>query len=1858
MAALLLLAGWGCGKKGGTEGDAPYNTLVEAFSSGLISRYTPINVVFSVDVDKSKISDSELKRLVRIKPGISGSLSFINSRTLRFTPDQSFERNTDYEMSIDLSKWFDIKGASSVFKFSFSTLPLEIHAEQVSFAQGAGNAQGSSSEAWDGFYDITYLISTPDREDNEMVESLVAISEEVQKSWIHAQQGNQHRLTISVKADATKGRDISLSVAPNKLGLAEQSLASTHIPARNEFSVYSVKYIESPERCVEITFTQTINSKQNLEGLATIEGNSNNTVSVEGNQLRLYPDANCQGTRQVYVSSAITSKSGVRLLSGTASNDLVFTVEISPAKPGLEFTGEGNIIPLANELIVPFRAVHLRGVVVRVVKVQEKNVGQFLQTNSLEGSYALMQVGHLAARKTIFFDEKTNNLGRWNTYAIRLSDLINPEPGAIYRLILSSSPDLSNFSCDTLSEKPTKEAVLAADDAKFKAEAARFDRNHSEYYYFGNVFGDGGYYYYYDEEEEGVPEVCSEYYYYRLTKEKNILATNIGLAAKRGSGEEMIFLAHDLLTTNPQGAVNVEVFDYRHHSLGSTSTNAEGQARILLRDAQTQPFYAIASQGRQRAYLRIDPGSALSLSAFDVAGAVVQKGIKGFIYGDRGVWRPGDTLHIGFMLNDRSRTLPAAHPVSIELFTPQGQSYLRKTSTQGTLGLYAFNLPTDPDAPTGAWNIIVQVGGINFEKRIRIESIKPNRLKIQLDLPKLISRDKEATIPIHAEWLNGSIARNLKYDIQAMLTKAPTTFDGYSDYHFDDPGKSYETEELSPLEGTTDATGNASQKLNFDNGNSAPGMLTANFTTRVYEESGEFSIDAANIPYSPYPSYVGIKSPQSKDEPFLATGKDQTFRVVMLTEQGKPSASRLEVKVWKTRWYWWWDESHGEALANYINNSDMTLIRTSSVQTDSKGEGRFVVNIPEGEWGSYFISVKDPSGGHSTGALSYFDSPYYSGPARSSDGSDSPTRLSIRTDKDSYSPGEKIALSFPSPEGSRAIVSIENGSQVLSIREYPCTAGETTLNIDVTSDMEPNAYIYIMLLQPYRHEANDLPIRLYGVAPFKVSSAESQLSPLIQTVAEYKPEAPYSITVSEKTGRSMAYTLAIVDEGLLDLTRFRTPDPWQTFNAREAHGVSTWDLYNYILGAYGGRIQQIFGIGGSDALAKGPKAVVNRFKPVVRFEGPFLLGKGENKTHTYDMPNYNGRVRIMIVAGDGYAYGSSEKSVMVRKPVMLLGSLPRVIGTEEEMLIPTTVFATEDKVGTVRLSIACSNNMQVVGSASQEINMTTKGDQTVYFRVKTGNRPGAGKVTISATGKGEKSTYETDIELRSVARPQVKIESVSVEPGKSWNGKVALPGIDGTNSLSLEVSTLAPINLGWRLEGLLGYPHGCLEQITSKAFPQLYLKDFASLSSAQASSADIAVKATLNHYRSYFSNGELTYWPGTRYVNDWASIYALHFMTEAAAKGYAVPSGIKNAATSSVRKAARDWRGPSNTAAGSDELTQAYRLYVLSLEQQAEIGAMNRLRERSLANPAAKWLLSAAYALAGRKDVADELIGRTYEQTHQYNSYDHTFGSYVRDYGICLQTLVLLNKGQEAAQISRKIADQLSSSKYLSTQEVAFSLIGLSAYIKRYSSSGGLSFAYKYNGSKEVSVGKSLWTETLFSGGPSSAAVEISNSGKATIFVRLISEGIPARGEEKASANGVEISVVYVNGSGQEVKPESLKQGQDFTSVVTVKNPRMEPIQNLVVSQIFPAGWEILNTRFLEQEGAAANDNNISYQDIRDDRVYSYINSLGGNKNISFRVKLAAVYAGAFYLPPTYCEAMYNHLIQSNTTGINVVVEK
>ncbi len=366
---------------------------------------------------------------------------------------------------------------------------------------------------------------------------------------------------------------------------------------------------------------------------------------------------------------------------------------------------------------------------------------------------------------------------------------------------------------------------------------------------------------------------------------------------------------------------NVTVLNYQQQPIAKGVTDKEGFVNFDIK--KEKPFLIIAQSDKQRGYLRVDDGSSLSLGAFDVSGDAVKKGLKGFIYGERGVWRPGDTLFINFILEDKQKLLPASHPVIFELYNPQGQLYSRHVKSTGINGFYSMALPTAQEVPTGNWNLRVKAGGIVFEKILKIETVKPNRLKINLTFPvnKLSASTQDITGDLSVNWLQGATARNLKAKIDILLTNETTSFAKYDSYQFTDYSKSFSSAEETLFEGNTDENGKATIPTHIKAGTSAPGMLKANFTVRVFEKGGDFSIDRFSMVYSPYTSYVGIKAPQGDRRGMLLTDTIHWVDVVTLDDNGKPiSRDGLEVTVYKLDWRSWW-EYNGDQLASYMGNT-------------------------------------------------------------------------------------------------------------------------------------------------------------------------------------------------------------------------------------------------------------------------------------------------------------------------------------------------------------------------------------------------------------------------------------------------------------------------------------------------------------------------------------------------------------------------------------------------------------------------------------------------------------------------------------------------------------------------------------------------------------------------------------------------------------------------------------------------------------------------------------------------------------------------------------------------------------------------
>jgi len=1100
------------------------------------------------------------------------------------------------------------------------------------------------------------------------------------------------------------------------------------------------------------------------------------------------------------------------------------------------------------------------------------------------------------------------------------------------------------------------------------------------------------------------------------------LASDIGVTIKKGTNNSYFVAVNDILNTDPIAGAKVTFYNFQQQPIGNVVTNVEGTS---IFDAEKLAYFAIVENNGQKSYVKLNDGNVLSVSKFNVSGARLQKGIKGFLFGERGVWRPGDQIFLSFLLNDNANKLPSKHPVKMELLDPYNKVVFREVKTNGLNNYYHFNLKTNENAPTGNWLAKVTVGGASFTKSIKIETIKPNRLKIKPEFgQKVLSSRNPISGSLEVKWLHGAIAKNLKADITAKFNVTQTKFKQFPAYVFDDPTRAFSTEEQRVFDGRLNSEGEVDFNMKVQLGSKAPGMLNAAFVTKVYENGGDFSTDVFVKPYSPYQTYLGLNTPKGdKRRGMLLTDTKHKFEVVSVDEKGNPRATKnLKVTIHKVNWRWWWDTS-ADNLSSFSSSNYRERVFEKTIETNASGKGTFDFELKYPNWGRYLVRVEDPNGGHAAGKTIYIDWPGWAGKSRKNDPS-AATMLVFSSDKETYNVGETAKITFPSSEGGRALVTIENGSEVIESLWVETAQGETKFDLPIDELYTPNIFIHISLLQPHGTTLNDSPIRLYGVAPIAVENPETKLSPKLTMPEVLRPEETISLKVSEEKGKAMTYSIAMVDEGLLDLTRFKTPNPWNTFYAREALGVKTWDIYDDVIGAFGGRIDQVFSIGGDGELAGAKNKKANRFEPMVKYLGPFELKAGQTKTHEVKIPKYVGSVRTMLVAGDNSkeAYGATEKTTPVRKPLMVLASLPRKITPGEKVTLPITVFAMEEKVKNVTVRLKKDRSFTIVGDASQTISFAQPDEKMVYFNLNVSDFKGIGKVIVEAFGNGEKASFEIPIDVVNPNPVTSEMQNIVLDANGSQTLNFETFGVSGSNSAQVELSTLPPMNFNGRMKYLIRYPHGCVEQTTSAAFPQLFLTHIFDLDNTQKKKIQLHVENAISRLGNYqLPNGGFSYWPGQGRANDWGTSYAGHFLLEAEKKGYVLPIGFKSSWINYQQQIAKQWRA----GASQSDLAQAYRLYTLALSGNADIASMNRLREKHDLSNESKFRLAASYALVGQSKVAEGLLSNTSMDfnTDRHNYY--TYGSAVRNRAMALETFILMKDKVKARKMAESVAQRL-----------------------------------------------------------------------------------------------------------------------------------------------------------------------------------------------------------------------------------------
>jgi hypothetical protein len=1815
-----------------------YGEYISSYTAGVIPSGSSLLIVLANNVaDSASIGQESPVKLFDFSPSIKGKIFWVDARTLEFRPDNRLPSGQVYEATFQLSKLMTVPDELKNFKYSFQVIPQNFETTIDNIKPYVKTELKRQK--------IEGVLNTADFAENDAIEKMLEAKQDnnvLKVSWVHGADGKQHNFIIedvSRKADSSA---VDLMVKGASLGVDRDDAQQIVIPALGDFKIMNAKVVQNPTQYVVLQFSDPLKEKQELNGLISIEDVTGLDFDIHDNEIWVYPAARQAGSKTISIEAGVRN-----ILDFKMRKRATWDVMFEQLKPEIKISGKGVILPSTDGLVLPFEAVNLRSVDVEIVKVFENNVLQFLQVNSLSGQQEMRRVGKTILKKKIALDNSgVNDLGKWNRFTLDIASLINSEPGAIYQVKFSFKKSYSSYFCDESEDDNLEE--ISDEEQESEYEDYSYEGDYYEYDYYDD------YYYGEDYDWEQRDNPCNaSYYTSSRTVKRNILASDLGLLAKNGSDGNTLIFVTDLKTTKPISGVQVELYDYQQQVIGTATTDSEGKVAIMSKE---KPFVLVAKNGAQRGYLTLNDGTSLSLSNFDVSGEYVQKGLKGFLYGERGVWRPGDTLHLSFILEDKAKILPAAHPVVFELQNPQGQVVSKLVRSSSENGFYDFTTSTKPDAPTGNWTARIKVGGTEFNQPIKIETVKPNRLKINLDFgtERLVTADVKGSLDV--KWLHGAPGRNLKAEFEVLLTRTATQFKKYPDHTFEDPSRNFYSESVLVYEGSTNSEGHAEINTTLETSSTAPGFLNAVFKGKVYEESGNFSTDRFSLPYSPYNAYVGIKLPEGERYTGILYS-DTTHKVDVATvdPDGNPLSKKIDINIYKLNWRWWWDNS-SDNLANYVEGSYAKAVKNGTVTTVN-GKGSWNFNIQK-DYGRYYIRACDPESGHCTGKVIYVDEPGWYSRSRGDESKGGATMLTFAADKPTYNIGEKVNLTIPGSGEGRALISLESGSKVIKTFWVETRQGENKFSFEATPEMTPNVYAHVSLLQPHAQTVNDLPIRLYGVTAIGVEDPATHLQPEISMPDVIEPGEKVTIKVSEKEGRKMTYTVAMVDEGLLDITKFKTPDAWSRFYAREALGVRTWDLYDEVMGAFGSRIERLLAVGGDAELAaKEDDPRANRFKPVVKFFGPYTLGKGDTKSHTFTMPQYIGSVKTMVVAGYEGAYGKAEKATPVRKPLMVLATLPRVLGPEETLKLPVTLFTQEKGIKNVKVDVKITGPVSVTGSSSQTVAMSAAGDMTINFDLAVKSEVGIAKVEVTATSGNFKGTDVIEIEVRNPNTPITKIAEALVDAGKTWEAPVLPFGILGTNSAMLEVSSMPPINLGPRLQYLLQYPYGCIEQTTSAVFPQIYLGQIKVMTDIENLKVQRNVTAGIEQLKSFITrDGGFAYWPGQAEADPWGSSYAGHFLVEAEKKGYFVPADILKRWKKYQKGKALEWRN-SDPYYNSD-LMQAYRLYTLALSGSPELGAMNRLRETGDLTSTAVWMLAAAYAKAGQLEAAKKLTANLTTAVKPYRELWYTYGSDVRDKAFILETLGLLGDRAKGFALLKEISTALSNPySWMSTQEVAYCLKAVSEFAG--AEKGQLKYEYTLQGGKTVSVGSELPVSqvNIPIDGLKKGNVKVVSESSGPLYVRLVTEGTPARGNEEDAASNLIIDVVYTSESGAVIDPSRLEQGQEFVAEVTVTHPNTRAAYyNMALSQVFPSGWEINNSRITDDQSEVSSSG-FNYQDIRDDRVYTFFTLWAGETKV-FRVSLAATYAGTYYLPATNCEAMYDKSIYARKKGKVVEVVK
>jgi len=1841
IAVLLACIAVSCGKKE-EEKKAPPEPSAERLRQELdleeaivgtppevVSTTATIDITFRDPVVPAHLVGTVLdKNPFVFDPKIEGHAEWLNRRVLRFVPEKRLPAGKRIKALLRGKIAFGERKKVGDFHFSFEVAEQEILSLRGDFVPVQGVKNG-----------VVYVGTLSFAEPVEVKELERELELEGPRGKVgFTLRSVETRDRIEVSSDTLerkeKGQRFVFSLPARYTAVGKRWTQTVFLPGVGVFRVLSHMDMTEPgseQPVYGLRFSDPIRSDMDLSGYVSVTPETDYRIRVKGKYLLIQGGFTRGKEYTLKVRKGFPSAFGTKL-----PDDYELEFLISNIKPQVEWLSTGIFLPTDNNYRLQFKSVNVARVKITVTEIYPQNIGFFLQENALvERPGPRMMRGPRWSRyrdlsrvgEEIFrgVADIKGGKNKWVKTELDLSPVFNGKEESVFVILLRFGQD------DLVGRCTNSQEDLEEGDLYFQAGDPRENPCRRVYY-----IGKGG-------------------------VSKLLVSSNIGLTVKDAEDGLHVF-AVDVRKARPVSGLELSAFGYQNQLLETGRTDRSGYVFFKQKGA-----YILGSDDSGIALIR-RRDSEWQLSGFDVAGSrAVSKSIDLFTYTDRGVYRPGDTVQLSAIVRIDRQVPPEKQPVFLRVRNPQGQVVHEAKASCGFNGHVHLPIATELSDPTGDWVAELKVGDRILTRPFKVEAVKPQRLKLDVDVPAEIHAPElllKGTI--RCKYLFGAPGAGLKAKVEVSFFGVPFSAEGFEGYVFSSPLRSFERRTRTAFEGNLDEKGVRHLEYVLPGLSSAPALVGANLKTTVYEIGGSSVTSTETTTIFPYTAFAGIKNVLGRGG--VKVGEDYSIPIIVLDGKGNPAAGhRLKVKVYVNHEHWWWHYDRRDRkdfrkmkstylIGEYDYVSEKTTIHHSMKIEDS---------------GRHLIEVEDLESGHETGIFFY----------ASRWGRKPPTEekernyVKISTDKRVHSVGDRARISFDTPREGMALLTVEQGRRILRREWKPVEGPKTSFSIPITEEMIPNCYVSVSVIQPHGQKTNDVPMRLYGIETIYVEEEATHLQLSLSVPEKLKPKEHFKVTVTSRARRKATCTIAIVDEGLLGLTDFETPKPWAYFFRKIRLGIRTVDNLDEILGALFPDIDRYFSIGGGLAVRQ-ERALLQRaererlkrlgpirgrrFEPVVLFKGPIAIDPGGTVEAEFTMPNYVGSVRVMVVGTAGNSYASLEKAVPVRQPLMILPTVPRVVRPGDDFAVPVSVFLTDSTERKVELSISTSDCLVPAAPRTIRIEFAEPGERDTAFFVRAGSCVGVEVITLSARAGELSSDYTVHLPVKSANPFYTEVTDTTLMKGERLTLIPKKFGIEGTNAARLAFSRMPDMQLDERLSYLIRYPYGCIEQTVSSAFPQLFLPYLADLKSYQKQEVTDNINAAIERLSRYQMGRGFSFWPIGAHqkgeYSDWGTSYAGHFLIEAREAGYYVPGAL-------YKPWLKDAKRNAKKVNEKNHRYQAYRLFLLALAGEPDVGAMNLVREDHLErlDPLSKKLLGAAYYLSGKKDIAGEIDRSASAPALGYRELSGTYGSRLRDLAFMTYLCLKTDDLKTASVLLKDLSRSFSVRRWYSTQETAMALLSLGSYCKSSPFIGG---SVKF----EVKLGSGKTEQMTLSGARTELElkdmwgkeVRVLNSGPDPLFVTLFREGVPLESKIKTESNGIRLTRSFYGADGLPTEIDQREQGKGFWVVYTVENTYNTTLEEIALSSLFPAGWEIMNPRmakgpareWVRKLGLSRG----KYMDIRDDRV-NWFFDLSRSRAIRVGVRINPTFKGEYVLPPVTVEAMYSPEFYARIAGGEVSVK-